>query len=54
MNDQLNLNLNPKRNKKTSKGRADFHKLGQLLKTQIEEENKRKIHIYPHKSELDK
>lgn len=33
--------------KKMNKGRADFHKLGQLLQTQLEKERKRKIR-YTH------
>lgn len=31
-----------KRNKKIKQGRADFHKLGQLLKIQLIEEKRRK------------
>lgn len=30
------------RNKKIKKGRADFHRLGQLLKIQLQEEKKRR------------
>lgn len=40
---QLELHLTPQRNKKVSIARKNFHKLYLLLKSQIEERNKKAI-----------
>lgn len=40
---QLNLKIEPRRNKPIGKNRADLRKLGELLKIQIDQENLRKI-----------
>jgi len=43
------LKLEAKQEKRMRKGRAEFHKLGQLLKIQLEEEKERKMK-YKHKT----